>query len=148
MPQARPDAFNHAVHTANIWLADVSSALGTTDRRFTRRAVRAWLHTMRDRLTVNSAAKFGQQLPELLRGEYYDGWEPTRVPVKYTIDQYLLRFATEAFISLDEVPETAAAITEVVADHMSPGQLKQTLAELPTDLRRMISWGNAVSATA
>jgi uncharacterized protein (DUF2267 family) len=148
MSQARPDPFNHAVHTANIWLADVSSALGTTDRRFTRRAVRAWLHTLRDRLTVNAAAKFGQQLPELLRGEYYDGWEPSRVPVRYTADRYLLRFATEALIPVAEAPDTAAAITEVLAAHMSPGQLAQTLAELPVDLRRTISGGTEVPATA
>ena len=83
MSTATPDAFNHGVHTANIWLSDINSAFGTRDRRYTQRALRTWLHTLRDRLTVDAAVKFGQQLPELLRGIYYDGWEPTISTVQW-----------------------------------------------------------------
>lgn len=133
------DTFNHALHTANIWLADVGSAFGTRDRRYCHRAVRAYLHTLRDRLSVDAAVKFGQQLPELLRGTYYDGWEPSRVPMKYGLEQYTQRFAVQAGIPPVQVPATAATITEVIAGHMSPGQLAETLAELPTELRNTIT---------
>lgn len=135
MSPATPDAFNHALHTANIWLADIGSAFGTRDRRYTQRVLRTWLHALRDRLTVDAAAKFGAQLPELLRGVYYDGWEPNRVPVKYGVDQFVQRFAARAGIPPVQVPTTAATVTEVIADHMSPGQLAETFGELPVDLR-------------
>jgi uncharacterized protein (DUF2267 family) len=135
MPSANPDPYNHALHTANIWLSDLSSAFGTRDRRFAQRTLRAWLHTLRDRLTVDATVKFGQQLPELLRGIYYDGWEPNKAPIKYDVDQYLQHFGAEAFISLDQVASTAATVTEVVANHMSPGQVAETVAELPRNLR-------------
>lgn len=141
MPSANPDAYNHALHTANIWLSDLSSAFGTRDRRFAQRTLRAWLQTLRDRLTVDAAVKFGQQLPELLRGIYYDGWEPNKAPVKYDVDQYLQRFGAAAFIPLDQVASTAATITEVVANHMSPGQVAETVAELPSDLRATLGVG-------
>lgn len=45
--------------------------------------LRAWLHVVRDRLTVDSAAHLGAQLPELLRGTSYGGWVPSRVPIRY-----------------------------------------------------------------
>jgi uncharacterized protein (DUF2267 family) len=138
MPPANPDTYNHALHTANIWLSDINSAFGTRDRRYTQRVLRAWLHTLRDRLTVSAAAKFGQQLPELLRGIYYDGWEPNKAPIKYHVDQYLLRFATEAGIPLTEVATAAATITDVVANHMSPGQVSEALAALPRDLNAVL----------
>jgi uncharacterized protein (DUF2267 family) len=138
MSSASPDPYNHAVHTANIWLSDINTAFGMRDRRFTQRALRTWLHTLRDRLTIDAATKFGQQLPELLRGIYYDGWEPNKAPIKYDVDQYLLRFATEAFIPLGQVASTSATITDVVANHMSPGQVAETLAELPRDLRAIL----------
>jgi uncharacterized protein (DUF2267 family) len=141
MSSAGADAFNHALHTANIWLADIASALGTRDRRFSQRVIRTWLHTLRDRLTVDAATKFGQQLPELLRGGYYDGWEPNRVPIKYTVDQYLQRFAAQAGIPPAEVPATAATVTGVIASHMSPGQLDEALAELPRALRVTVAEG-------
>ena len=85
--------------------------------------MRTWLHALRDRLTVDAAAKFGQQLPELLRGIYYDGWAPNRAPIKYNVDEYMQRFAADAFIPLAQVASTAATVTEVVANHMSPGQV-------------------------
>jgi uncharacterized protein (DUF2267 family) len=147
MSPAGPDAFNHALHTANIWLADIGAAFGTRDRRFSQRSLRAWLHTLRDRLTVDAAAKFGAQLPELLRGAYYDGWEPNKVPVKYGVDQYIHRFAAHASIPVAQVPETVATITGALGRHMSPGQLSETFAELPTDLRAILT-GNARPAPA
>jgi uncharacterized protein (DUF2267 family) len=135
MPAATSHNFNHAMHTANIWLADVGASLGTADRRYSYRALRAWLHALRDRLTVDAAVKFGAQLPELLRGIYYDGWTPAKAPIRYGFHQYTQRFALEAAMSPDEVPSVAAAVTQVVAAHVSPGQLEQALAELPSDLR-------------
>jgi uncharacterized protein (DUF2267 family) len=51
MPRSRFDAFDHMMHTAHAWLADVAAAFGTEDRRFAYRVLRAWLHTLRDRLT-------------------------------------------------------------------------------------------------
>jgi uncharacterized protein (DUF2267 family) len=139
MSSAGSDPFNHALHTTNIWLADVGAALGTRDRHYTHGVVRAWMHTLRDRLTVDAAVKFGAQLPELLRGAYYDGWEPNKAPVKYNVDQYVQRFAAQARIPAVQVPTTAATITEVIADRMSPGQVSETLAELPIDLRATIT---------
>jgi uncharacterized protein (DUF2267 family) len=55
---------DRAVQTANTWLADVARAFGTDDRRFAYRALRAWLHTLRDRLPVEATAHFAAQLPE------------------------------------------------------------------------------------
>ena len=144
MSTAGPDAFNRALHTANTWLADLGSAFGTRDRRFVQRALRTWLHALRDRLTVDAAAKFGAQLPELLRGAYFEGWVPSRVPVKHGVDAYVEQFAQQAGIRREEVPVTARTITDVLAEHMSPGQLSVTLAELPTDLRGTIA-GSAVA---
>jgi uncharacterized protein (DUF2267 family) len=140
--------YEHAVHRASVWLADVTAALGTQDRNYGRRVLRAWLHTLRDRLTVDAVAKFGQQLPELLRGTYYDGWEPSRAPMKYDAREYVQRFSTEAMVPASEVPGIAAAVTHVISEHMSPGQVAEALAELPAGLRATIRDGAAVAEPA
>jgi uncharacterized protein (DUF2267 family) len=137
--------FEHAVHRASVWLVDVTAALGTPDRHYGRRVLRAWLHTLRDRLTVDAAAKFGQQLPELLRGTYYDGWEPNRVPQKYDAFEYVQRFSAEAVVPASEVPGIAATVTHVISEHMSSGQVDEALAELPANLRATIRDGAAVA---
>ena len=140
MPSA---TYGHAVHRANVWIADLARALETDDRRFVRRVLRAWLHVLRDRLTVDAAVKLGQQLPELIRGEYYDGWEPSRAPMRYDSADYVERFSIAALIPREDVPATAATVTEVVTEHMSRGQVDAALAELPADLRTLVVEGVA-----
>lgn len=130
--------FDRAMHSASAWLTDVAKALGTEDRHFAYRALRAWLHTLRDRLTVDGAAQFAAQLPELLRGLYYDGWDPSRAPIKYGPDEYPLRFAQEARIPIDDVRSVSAGVAGVLRHHLSPGQLQGALAQLPQRLQTVI----------
>lgn len=58
------------------------------------------LYSVRDRLTLevaaHFAAHFAAQLPERLRGVFYDGWDPSRVPEKDGRGEYVARFACEA----------------------------------------------------
>jgi uncharacterized protein (DUF2267 family) len=142
MPRARFSTFDHMTHTAYAWLADIASAFGTDDRRFAYRVLRAWLHTLRDRLTPDGAVKFGAQLPELLRGVYYDGWNLSAAPVKFGPDEYMQRFADEARISATEVPTAAARISATMWQRFSPGQLDEALAELPEPLRDLLAGAN------
>ncbi len=133
------EAFDHAVHTANTWLSDLARELGAQNRRYAYRMLRAWLHTLRDRLPVNDAAKFSAQLPELLRGMYFEGWEPSRTPVKYSRDEYVARFALQGRIPASEVPTVAPAVTRVFARRLSPGQLEEALAHLPVPVREVVA---------
>lgn len=135
MSHSRADPFDHMVHTAHAWLADIAEAFGTTDRRFAYRVLRAWLHTLRDRLTVDGAVQFAAQLPELVRGVYYEGWNPSRVPLKYGREEFVERFATEANIPTDDVRRVVARVTVIMQGHLSPGQLDHAFAPLPGWLR-------------
>lgn len=139
MPQADIDAFERARQTTNAWLATVANELDTDDRRYALRVLRAWLHTVRDRLTVDSAAKFAAQLPEFLRGIYYDGWDPSRVPIKYGPDEFVSRFGFEARTGTADVAEASGAVTAALAQHVSGGQLNEVLAQLPHDLRDLVA---------
>jgi uncharacterized protein (DUF2267 family) len=139
MTANKVEAFDHAVHTAQVWVSAVANEFDTDDLHFAYRVLRAWLHTLRDRLTVEASAQFAAQLPELLRGVYYDGWEPRRVPVKYGVDEYQRRFAAEAIISPPEVRRVAAKVTAAVDNLVSPGQLTHVLAQLPHTLRPLLT---------
>lgn len=133
------EAFDQAVRTANNWLSDLAREIGRDDRRYAYRVLRAWLHTLRDRLPINGAAKFSAQLPELIRGMYFDGWEPSRTPVKYRRDEYIARFTAESRISAAEVAAVAPAVTRVFARRLSPGQLEEALAQLPLPVRQVVA---------
>jgi uncharacterized protein (DUF2267 family) len=148
MTRRGADVFDHTVHTAHTWLVDIAEMFGTTDQRFALRVVRAWLHTLRDRLTVDEAVHFGAQLPELLRGIYYDGWNPSKVPVKYGPDEFTERFAKEAKIPSADVTWTAARVALIMQAHFSPGQLEHALAQLPEWLRDVVGGVDSAGRSA
>lgn len=130
-------SLDHSIDKANVWLAEVADDFGTHDRRFAYRVTRAWLHTLRDRLPVPVAAHFAAQLPELLRGVFYDGWNPSRVPVKYDQAEYVQRFAHDARIHDSDVPRAASLVTRTVRRHVSGGALDEALDVLPAGIRQL-----------
>ncbi|WP_174187359.1 DUF2267 domain-containing protein [Nocardia barduliensis] len=132
------DPLAPAVHTAHEWLRTLADGLATEDRAFAHRALRAWLHTVRDRIGVNAAAHLSAQLPELLRGIFYEGWVPARVPVPHDVPSFLDQFALEAGVSRDEAYALAGAVTDALADLFSPGQLDHVFALLPEDMRHIL----------
>ncbi|MFE7744751.1 DUF2267 domain-containing protein [Nocardia sp. NPDC057455] len=132
------DPLAPAVHTAHEWLRTLADGLATEDRPFAHRALRAWLHTVRDRIGVNAAAHLSAQLPELLRGIFYEGWVPAHVPVSHDVLSFLDQFAREAGVSRDEAYALAGAVTDGLAELFSPGQLDHVFALLPEDLRAVL----------
>lgn len=138
------DGLDRSIHTTNRWLADVAAAFGTEDRHLAYRVLRAWLHTLRDRLTVEAAAHLAAQLPDLIRGVFYEGWNPSRVPQKYDAHELIIRFADQARIARDDVPKSAAIVTEVLLSHVAPGGVEQALRQLPAGVRALLQPGGKI----
>lgn len=137
MPHATMSPMQRAVQTANGWINDVAAQFDTTDLDFAYRVTRAWLHAVRDRLPVIEAAHLGAQLPELLRGVYYEGWQPASVPVKYDRDGLIERVATEARIAKVDVPKSLHAVSRALDHHLS-GHLATVLHQFPEDMRDLL----------
>ena len=76
-----PTIIERSVEKAHVWLKELAEELGGKDRRYAYRALRGVLHTLRDGLPVEVAAKLAAQLPTLIRGVYYEDWEPSRTPL-------------------------------------------------------------------
>lgn len=134
-------ALDHATQSAHTWVRDVAREFDTEDLEFAYRVLRAWLHTLRDRLTVEASAHFAAQLPDLIRGIYYAGWNPSAVPHKYDVDEYALRFAHEATIAPGDVSKAAAATTAAALRHLSAAQMDKALEQLPPPLRAVLQPG-------
>jgi len=132
------DSPDRSIDKANAWLADIDAGFGTGDRRLAYRVLRAWLHNLRDRLSVEVAAHFTAQLPELLRGVFFDGWNPSRVPQKHDRARYVTRFASEARVRDSDVAKAAGIVTAVARRRMSGGVVAQVFERLPVGLRGLL----------
>ena len=138
MSRTGVDSLDRSIDNTNRWLADVATSFGTEDRRMAYRVTRSWLHTLRDRLPVPIAAHLAAQLPELLRGVFYEGWNPSKVPVRYGRDEYITRFARDAQIHASEVPRASQLVTEAMRRHLSAGAVGEAFGVLPADVRDLL----------
>lgn len=86
-------------------------------------------------MTVDEAAQLAAQLPMLVRGIYYDGWEPTRVPVKMDKDEFLARvrkeFPYDIRGSLDELVQT---VLQALRSYITEGEWQDIKSSMPKDL--------------
>ena len=146
MTRTGVDSLDRSIDKTNAWLADVAANFGTEDRRMAYRVTRSWLHTLRDRLPVPIAAHIAAQLPELLRGVFYEGWNPSKVPIKYSRDEYVARFARDAQLHQTEVPRAGRLVTSAMQKHISPGAINEVLGALPTDIRSLVAPTDAQGA--
>ena len=132
------DGLDRSIDKTNVWLTDIASGFGTEDRRLAYRVMRAWLHNLRDRLTVEVTAHFAAQLPELVRGVFYEGWNPSRVPGRYGCSEYVTRFARDARVHESDVAKAAGVVTAVVRLHVPSGAVDEAIGLLPADLRELL----------
>lgn len=128
-------SFEHALQSAHAWVNAVADSFDTDDRSFAFRVLRAWLHAIRDELPVVDAAHFAAQLPDLLRGVYYDGWNPAAVPTRRPLDEVLHRFAADASVAEHEVPKIAWSVSDAVAARVSG--FDKTLDRIRHDVRAL-----------
>lgn len=138
--------FDAAVQKANRWVKEMAGELGTDDAHEAYKALRAGLHALRDRLSVDEAVQLGAQLPVVIRGAYYDGWKPSGRPVHaHTVDDFVALVARRAPLGL---PWDARAVIEalfrVLTRHLSPGETDAVMHVLSAPIVRM--WTEAVRA--
>lgn len=127
-----------AEHTAQHWLRTVAERLRTPDLEYAHRLLRAWMHSLRDQLPVGQSKRLADQLPEPLRGLYYEGWEPDSIPIKHDADSFVGHFAREARISMFEVWHGAPVVSAALHSLLSPGHLEQTFEALPPQVRALV----------
>ena len=127
------------VHTTNAWLDELSEELGLDDRQQAYHVLRAVLHALRDRLTVAEAFDLGAQLPLLVRGLYYEGWNPAGKPLRERKREDFLAHVSAALRESPGIyPEGVAwGIFKVLERHVSAGEIGDVKSILPAEIRAL-----------
>lgn len=130
------DVFDRTLQTTNIWLGEIMREVGP-DRQVAWKVLSTVLHKLRDRLPVELAAHLGSQLPLLVRGVYYDQYQPSKQP---TGPRTLEGFVDEVAEWLADIrpvdPKLAVhAVFGVLSRHIPEGQITKVRATLPQGLR-------------
>jgi uncharacterized protein (DUF2267 family) len=128
---------DHTVQVAREWVRDLARLLDWEDEHRAWRMLRATLQALRDWLDVNEASQLGAQLPMLLRGLYYEGWQPTRTPVRDNSKAAFLARIETAFATdpIGNPEEAVCCVFRLLNNHISAGEVKDVRMRLPKPLR-------------
>jgi len=130
---------NETVHKTQIWLKDLTDLGHFKNENQSYSILRAVLHTLRDRLTVNEAVHLASQLPMLLRGIYFEGWKPSSVPHKESTANEFRETVRHRFpdgMSIDANHATRC-VFQLLSEKISAGELNQIMGMLPPELREL-----------
>ena len=129
------DVFDKTLQTTNIWLDEITAALGP-DRQVAWKVLSVVLHKLRDRMPVELSAHLSAELPLLVRGVYYDQFEPAKQPTDCDLEEFVAE-VSEWLSDIRPVnPRDAIrAVFTVLSRHIPDGQIAKVQQALPKDLR-------------
>ena len=132
------EVFDKTLETTHIWLKEIMTDLGP-DKQVAWKVLSTVLHKLRDRLSINLAAHLGAQLPLLVRGVYYDQFEPARMPSECRSREEFVAEVSEWLSDTRPVdPEDAIrSVFRVLSRHVSQGQIDHVKQALPNPVRLM-----------
>ena len=127
------------------WLKAIADELNLPHQKAAYAALRATLHALRDCLSTDEVAQLGAQLPTLIRGIFYEGWNPhPGARRSRDRDAFLdsIGRETKDHPELPDAEAVARGVLTVLTDKVSAGEIAQIVGQLPRSVREI--WTNGV----
>ncbi|MCW3004416.1 MAG: hypothetical protein JWQ20_3714 [Conexibacter sp.] len=140
MTVASVNSVERTVHKTNEWLKELTEELGNEERDDAWRILRGFLPVLRDRLTLDEGAQLAAELTPLVRGVFYEGFDPGRQPEKIRQPEaFVARIGEQTEIDdPEEAALAAVAVMNVMARHIAEGELDDILSQLPQPIRDVL----------
>jgi uncharacterized protein (DUF2267 family) len=131
--------FERTLHETNLWLNELMEEYGLNSREDAYAALKATFHVLRDRIGPENAVHFGAQLPILLRGVFYEGWQPAKTPTdERHLRDFLDHLSERLPPRLAAEPELVArAVFSVMWRRIDDGEVAKLIKILPHELRAL-----------
>ncbi len=132
-----PPSIAHAIQNTQEWLKELSDNGELADGQELLAVLRAVLHRLRDRLTMEEAVDLGAQLPTMIRGIYYEGWQPSRTPTKARSRQEFIDDVSAREFPAVPVEQAIRDVFALLAHHCDPGEISDVIGQLPAELKSL-----------
>jgi uncharacterized protein (DUF2267 family) len=132
--------FEHTIEITHTWLYDLMEQFGWQDKHRAFVALRAVLHALRDRLSVDDASRLAAQLPMSIRDIYYEGYHRAGEPLaERSKSEFLGSVVAECSDEFRSDGLVTKAVFQVLAKHISPGECQKIKRALPQEIRELWS---------
>lgn len=130
--------FTQAAQQAQQWVNELATDLNWQQGR-AYHLLRCVLHALRDSVSQEEMADLSAQLPVLIRGIYFEGWQPRETRVLERKKADFIERVHSAF-SDDLLVDSEAAVTAVfrlLDRHVSHGEIVQVRNSMKKTLRAL-----------
>lgn len=138
MSETGLDVFDKTLQKTHVWLDEFMEERPGTSKQAAWHTLNATLRTLRDKLPADLAAHFAAQLPLLLRGAFYEQYDPARQPLPLRSQEDFLR-QVQSTPGMTERVDTdmVAAVLRVVSRQVDPGLTDKLRQALPEETRSL-----------
>ncbi len=125
---------DRTVQTTHEWLSRLTHESELQDEEHAYAVLRATLHGLRDRIGPDVAVHLAAQLPLLLKGTFYEGWDPRATPQRLDLDAFVRRVEDDANLGSSAAAiSSARAVCQLLEEEFAPGTMEHVRAVLPSD---------------
>ncbi len=130
---------DESVQQANIWINEVDERAGWANKQRAYRLLRSVLHAVRDHLGVDEAAQLAAQMPIMIRGIYYEGWDPSKTPVRERSRAGFLEQVQRDFQMdpLGDAEHAVGAVFDTLDHKISEGEMKNLRRSFTKEIREL-----------
>ncbi|KTD23770.1 Uncharacterized conserved protein (DUF2267) [Legionella lansingensis] len=125
-----------SVHKTYEWLHELKDFGDFKDEAQCYSILRVILHSLRDKLPTELAASLASQLPLILKGVYYDGWNPSHPLNKARgFEEFIEPIASELSRINVDAKEAIISAIKFINHKLEPDLAEKILNALPEHIR-------------
>ena len=133
------EVIDSTVQKTHEWINELRERLDWSNDRDVLRLLRVTLQQIRDRISVAETAQLSAQLPILIRGMFFEGWQPHLVPL---VDRRAADMITAIEHHVGDVldyrgPQDIATVFKLLNARISEGEVADIRANLRDDIRAL-----------
>lgn len=141
MAKQRFTSLDKSTQKTKEWLHNIQDELGWEDENMVYLATRSVLQTLRDRLPIEEAIEFADELPMVMKGMYYEGYSPSGKPDKIkNREEFFSRVQEKSSNQPIKSEEATKAVFHQLERKLGGGgEINQVKGNFPKDLQRLWS---------
>lgn len=133
--------FERTLQKSESWIGEMHAELTWMDADGIYNLLRATLQTLRDQLNTNEVAQFASQLPILLRGTFYECWDP-KIKIKGISKHDFLESVRQKLGPIGQpnfdLESGVGVALKVIFNHVSPGEIRDIMGSLKPSLKKFV----------
>jgi uncharacterized protein (DUF2267 family) len=137
MSSTKVSSLDRSIQSSIEWLNDIKEELKWKDDERVYAATKVTLQTLRDRMIVDETFELAAQMPLLLKGIYFDGYDPSGKPLTIRSREELFDEIQDRFDKAEGLSGEiiTRAVLKVLYKRAGEGEMDDIKENMPADIQ-------------